>query len=158
MRVLKTDEDVPHSTAEVCLNLWYLTDFTGFAVRIAGKAYALRGTDEEKLVALHLMAGTDHLTATFAKIPDRFVIHSEHGELKGAAHVDQLCDNEAGAYKELIDKLEQDLPKCIRSVNGNYEYFTLKIPQKPLIVTTAVFERDDGELIARVASSARKTS
>jgi hypothetical protein len=158
MRFLQTDEDMPHSDAEICLNLWYFTDFTGFAVRIAGKAYALRGTDEEKLVALHMMAGTDHLTATLAKIPERFVIHTEHGKLKGAAHVDQLRDNEAGAYKQLIDKLEQDLPKGIRSLNGNYEYFTLKIPQNPLIVTTAVFERDDGELIARVANSARKTS
>ena len=45
MRMLKTDEDVPHSTAEMCLNLWYFTDFTGIAVRIAVKAYALRGSD-----------------------------------------------------------------------------------------------------------------
>ena len=152
MRKLKTDEDVPHSSAEICLNLWHFTDLRGIAVRIAGKAYALRGSDAQKLAALHAMAGTDHLTATSASIPERFIIQTEHRELKGAVPVSRLFDNDAGAYNELIDKLEQDLPKTIRSVNGNYEQFTLKIPDKPLIITTGVFEREDGELVTRIAS------
>jgi hypothetical protein len=150
MRQIKTDEDVLHSTAELCLNLWYFVDDSGIVVRIAGKAYALRGSDEEKLVALHLMAGTDHLTATQGKIPEHFIIHTEHGELKGAAPVNLLYDNEANAYGPLIDQIERELPKGIRSVDGNYEQFSIKIPQQPLIVTTVVYEREDGELVARV--------
>ena len=150
MRVLKTGEDVPHSTAEVCLNLWYFVDDSGIVIRIAGKAYALRGTDEEKLAALHLMAGTDHLTATQASVPDRFVIPSEHGELKGAAPFNLFYDNEANGYGALIDQIERELPKGIRSVNGSYEQFSMTIPQQPLIVTTAVYEREDGELVARI--------
>ena len=150
MRYIKTDEDVPHSAAELCLNLWYFVDDSGIVVRIAGKAYALRGSEEEKLRALHLMAGTDHLTATLGKIPERFFIRTEQGELKGVAPVELLQDNDANCYGPLIDQIERELPKGIRSVNGNYEHFTLKIPQNPLLVTTAVYERRDGELVARV--------
>ena len=150
MRIIKTDEDVLHSTAEMCLNLWYFVDDSGIVVRIAGKAYALRGSDEEKLAALHLMAGTDHLTATQAKVPDRFVIRTEHGELKGTAPFNLFCDNDANGYDALIDQIERNLPKGIRSVDGRYEQFSIKIPQQPLIVTTAVYEREDGELVARV--------
>jgi hypothetical protein len=150
MRTIKTDEDVLHSSAELCLNLWYFVDDSGIVVRIAGKAYALRGTDEEKLAALHVMAGTDHLTATQGKVPDRFVIHTEHGELKGTAPVNLLHDNDANAYGDLIDQIERDLPKGICSVDGNYQLFTMKVPQNPLIVITAVCEREDGELVACV--------
>jgi hypothetical protein len=155
MRIVKTDQDVPHSTAELCFNLWYFFDDSGIVLRIAGKAYALRGSDEEKLAALHLMAGTDHLTATQGKVPERFVIHTEHGELKSAAPVHFFHDNDANAYGALIDQIERDLPKGIRSVGSNYEHFTMKIPQQPLIVTTAVYEREDGELVARVASNSK---
>lgn len=153
MRIFKTDKDVPHSSAEICLNLWYFVDDSRIVLRIAGKAYALQGSDETKLLTLHQMAGTDHLTATHAKISERFTIQSKQGELKGAALVHLFSKYTVDAYGELLDRLERDLPRCIRSVDGNYEYFTLKIPQNPLIVTTAIYEREDGELVARVASN-----
>lgn len=153
MRHVSTNQDVPHSTAEICLNLWYYVDQTGIVLRLAGKAYALAGSDEEKLAALHMMAGTDHLTATPGKVPERFVISSPHGELRGALPASAIFDDHGGVFGPLMDQIERDLPKGIRSVANNYEQFTVSIPQGPLCVTTGVFEQQHGELIARVTTN-----
>jgi hypothetical protein len=150
MRQIKTDRDVPHSTAEVCLNLWYFVDDTGIVLRTAGKAYALAGSDEEKLAALHLMAGTDHLTATLGRVPAACVLNTEDGKLRGAIPVSAIHDHDISVFGLLIDQIEQELPKGIRSMDGTHEHFAVKIPRNPLIVTTAVYERNDGELVARV--------
>jgi len=150
MRNIPTNQDVPHSSAEICLNLWFFVDDTGFVLRLAGKAYALRGTDKEKLAALHLMSGTDHLTATQATVPPQFVVNSENGQMRGAIPALIVQQNHAPLFGPLMDQIERDLPKLMRSVNDNYEQFVLKFPKEPLCVTTVVYERADGELIARV--------
>lgn len=153
MRQIKTDRDVAHSTAEVCLNLWYFVDDTGVVIRTAGKAYALAGSDEEKLAALHLMSGTDHLTATPGRVPETCVLNTEDGELRGAIPVSVIHANDTAVFGPLIDEIEKALPKTIRSLDNEYEHAVLKIPKRPLIVTTAVYERNDGELIARVGKN-----
>jgi len=154
MLYIKSSQDVPHSAAEICLNLWYFVDDTGIVIRLAGKAYALTGTDEEKLAALHMMSGSDHLTATLGKVPPQFVFISKQGdlgeELRGAIPVAGIHQDHAAVFGPLMDQIERDLPKGIRSVNDNYEKFVVKLPQDPLCVTTAVYERADGELVARV--------
>jgi hypothetical protein len=150
MQFIPTDKDVLHSEAEVCLNLWYFVDDTGVVLRLAGKAYALTGTEEQKLVALHHMSGSDHLTAVFGKVPPQFILHSEHGEIAGAIPVADIHQDYWAVFGPLMDQIERELPKCIRSVDDNYEQFVVKLPKDPLCVTTAVYERIDGELIARV--------
>jgi hypothetical protein len=150
MRKIITRQEVPHSTAEICLNLWYFADETGLVLRLAAKAYALSGTDEEKLAILHALAATDHLTATQGQVPPAFVITGNPRELKGALLVSTVFDQHSALFSPLMDQVEKELPKLIRSVNSEYEQFTLRIPQDALNVTTGVFEREDGELIARV--------
>lgn len=152
MRTLPTKRDVLHSEAEVCLNLWYFVDDSGIVLRLAGKAYALTGTDEQKLAALHHMAGSDHLTATLGKVPAQFIVHTEHGTLKGAIPVAGMHQDHGAIYGLLMDQIERELPKGIHSVADIYEEFTVKLPQEPLCVTTAVYERTDGELVARVGN------
>lgn len=153
MRHLSANQDVPHSTAEICLNLWYYVDQSGIVLRLAAKAYALSGSDEEKLAALHHMAGTDHLTATLGAVPQRFTLTSEHGTIPGAIPASAVFDDHGALFGPLMDQIERDLPKGIRSVNDNYEQFTVRIPQDPLCVTTGVFEEQNGELIARVQTN-----
>jgi hypothetical protein len=150
MLQIRSNRDVPHSEAEVCLNLWYFVDDTGFVIRLAGKAYALAGSEDEKLAALHATAGTDHLTATQGKVPPNFVLDTEHGEMAGAVPAIDVIPNHGAVFGPLIDKIERELPKSIRSIDDNYKQFSIRIPQDPLCVTTAVYERNDGELIARV--------
>lgn len=153
MRQLSTNQDVPHSAAEICLNLWYYVDHTGVVLRLAGKAYALSGSDEEKLAALHHMAGTDHLTATLGRVPDCFVLKRPNGELRGVVPASDIFLLHGTVFGPLMDQIERELPKGIRSVNDNYEQFTVCIPQDPLCVTTGVFEEQNGELIARVTTN-----
>jgi hypothetical protein len=150
MRHIPTDQDVLHSEAEVCLNLWYFVDDTGVVLRIAGKAYALTGTDEQKLAALHLMSGADYLTATLAKVPSECIVKTGDREIHGAIFADGIHMYNAAVFGPLMNQIERDLPKGIRSVADNYEEFVVNLPQDPLCVTTAVYERADGELVARV--------
>jgi hypothetical protein len=150
MRYIPTIRDVPHSSAEICLNLWFFVDDSGIVLRLAGKAYALVGTEEEKLAALHLLSGTDHLTATPGTVPKHFVLQSEAGEIPGAVPVATLHENHSAIFSPLMDQLERELPKVIHSVNDNYQRFTQKLPQEPLCVTTAVYESADGQLFARI--------
>jgi hypothetical protein len=152
MRYIPAIQDVPHSSAEICLNLWYFVDDSGIVLRLAGKAYALTGEEDAKLATLHLMSGTDHLTATQGKVPQRFVLKSSQGDLTGAVPVAVLHQNHAAVFGPLMDQIERELPKVIRSVNDTYERFVVKLPQDPLCVTTAVYERADGELMARVGT------
>jgi hypothetical protein len=47
---------------EIVLNLWYVIDKgTGYAYCLLGRAYAMTGTDEEKLALLRELASTDYL-------------------------------------------------------------------------------------------------
>ena len=153
MRHLSTDQEVPHTAAEICLNLWYYADRSGVVLRLAGKAYALTGSDEEKLAALHRLAATDHLTATQGAVPQTFKLTSEHGTIRGAIPVADIFLVHGTVFGPIMDQIERELPKGIRSVNDKYEHFTIQLPQEPLCVTTGVFEQQNGELIARVTTN-----
>jgi hypothetical protein len=150
MLFIPTKSDVPHSSAEICLNLWYFVDDSGIVLRLAGKAYALTGTEEEKLAVLQSMAGSDHLTATQGKVPPQFILKVENGEMPGAVGVAVIHHEHAKVFGPLMDRIERELPKPLRSVGDAYQPFMLKLPPDPLCVTTAVYERADGELVARV--------
>ena len=150
MNFVASTRDVIHSAAEVCLNLWYFVDDSGVVLRLAGKAYALTGSDDQNLAALHLLSGADHLTATQASVPGHFRFVSEHGELTGAIPVSAIHQSHGDVFGPLINQIERELPRCIRSVADNLEQFVMKSPPDPLCVTTAVYERADGELVARL--------
>jgi hypothetical protein len=153
MRQLSTNQDVPHRTAEIRLHSWCYVDHSGVGFRLAGKAYAFSGSDEEKLAALHHMAGTDHLIGTLGTVPARFTLTSEHGTIPGALPASALSDDQDAFFGSLMDQIERDLRKGIRSVHDNYEQFTVSTPQDPLCATTGVFEQQNGELVARVTAN-----
>ena len=81
-----TSLSVTDTNAEICLNTWFFVDSTGMVIRIAAKAYALKGTDEEKLAILKSLAGTDHLSATHGRIPKRYVTTNDGLQLPVARH------------------------------------------------------------------------
>jgi len=154
MDFIRTSQDVSHSQAEICLNLWYFVDETGVVLRLAGKAYALVGTEAQKLAALHALSGSDHLTAETGKVPPNFTLHDGTKELNGAIPVSSIHLDHAALFGPLMDQIESKLGKPLRSTNTGYETFDLKLPPNPLCVTTAVYERPNGELIARISQPA----
>ena len=151
LQLSDADIEVPHSGAEICLNLWYFFDASGIVLRTAGKAYALDGTDDEKQSALQRMAGTDHLTATQGTVPKHYCVSSALGSVAGAIPKVIILDHHAVVFSPLMDKLEEELPKQRHIVDGKYQELSLKIPENPISVTTAVHEMENGELVAYVS-------
>lgn len=146
MAIRKVDD----TDAEICLNLWYYVLQTGVVIRIAGKAYALKGTEQEKLAALKAVSATDHLTATMDRVPMHLVINEGARRLEGAMDVRSLPAMVSMVFGPLFNKLEASLPPVLRVVDEEYFEQALKIPDEPLFVLTAVYEEEDGRLTAHM--------
>ena len=143
---------VAGNDAEVVVNLWYFTDQTGVILRIAARAYTLRGSDEEKLRLLRDLSASDFLMAKCIPVPSRFVLENPgHKPLQGAFPVQVIQNEYSTLFASLIDELEQELPEPIRSINGEMEKFRLRIPESYLHVLTCVFEGEDGSLVAQLS-------
>lgn len=150
-RNVKTQRSVPHTEAEVCLNCWYFVDSTGIVLRLAAKAYALAGTDEEKLSALKALSGADHLTAVMGKVPQRYVFTADGNQLRGAVSASLVEMDPIPVFDDLFLKVSENLPELIRSVDDSYEKFQMELTEPFLWVLTPVFESPDGTLIARIS-------
>ena len=142
---------VSHRDAEISLNCWYFTDDTGVVLRLAAKAYALTGTDEEKLAVLKSLSATDHLTATHAKVPGRFEIGMDGQTFRGAVPAMVMEQNALPYFDDLIGKVAGELPKSIHAVNDEPRQFLPKLVEPFLWVSTCVYEAQDGSLVARVS-------
>ena len=90
----------PLNNPEVVLNLWAYADEGGYIVRLAGKAYVMDGSDEEKLAQLHALSATDFLSATWQSVPKNFTVTNADGEeMHGVAHSSMISDeNSHGVY------------------------------------------------------------
>jgi hypothetical protein len=152
MKTVQSNHGIAHSKAEICINLWYFTNDSRIVQRIAGKAYALTGTEKEKLSALQLLAGGDHLTAIHDSVPGQIKYFTPEGDIMhGAVPTEDIFSLHTEVFGKLMDKLEGQLPVGIQSIKNEYAEFTLKLPGNPLCVTTAVYEKQDGTLIARTS-------
>jgi hypothetical protein len=148
---LKSERQVAHTDAELCINAWYFVDESGVVMRLAVKAYALKGTDEEKLVELRQLAATDHLTATMGNVPKNFKVILSDGELAGAVTHEHMQQGAAQVFDDLFSKVEAELPTFIVSVNTEYVAKRLKLEEPILWVCTPVLEQEDGTLLAQVS-------
>lgn len=146
-----TRSSVPHTEAEVCLNVWHYVDDTGMVMMLAAKAYALRGTDEEKLAVLKSLAATDYLTALQARVPEHYVLSTDEGELCGVIPASSLQMDPAPVFDELIGGLTDSFPTLFLNGEDGYREFHPRLNEPFLWVSTAVYESPDGELIARVS-------
>jgi hypothetical protein len=146
-----TSFSVTDTDAEICLNTWFFVDSTGMVIRIAAKAYALKGTDEEKLAILKSLAGTDHLTATQGRIPTQYVTNVDGQEMAGSIPVTALQLDPIPVFDDLFAEIAKALPQLYRAVDNEYEPFKLQLTEPFLWVMTSIFESNDGQLIARVS-------
>lgn len=142
---------ISHHDAEICLNCWYFADDTGVVLRLAAKAYALIGTDKEKLAVLKSLSATDHLTATHAKVPDRFTLVTDGQKFRGAVPATVMQENAIPYFDDLIEKLVNELPQNIHAINDQPKAFRMRLAEPFLWTSTCVYEAQDGSLVARVS-------
>lgn len=139
-----------HEQAEIVLNLWAYSDEEGYIQRLAGKCYALHGTDSEKLSVLRSLAKSDYLSAHWEPVPKNYrLVNTDGSELLGVATTNHVQDRDASAhlFGDLINRLEVTLPEQLLCSDGQYRVLQLKIPQEPLMITTVVIEQNDGRLV-----------
>ena len=150
-KIQATTRSVPDTDAEICLNTWFFVDDTGMVIRIAAKAYALTGSDEEKLTVLKSLAGTDHLVATQGRVPDRYVTNVDGEKMPGSIPAAALQTDPLPVFDALFTDIEKSLPQLYRAVDDEYQPFRMKLTEPFLWVMTSVYESPDGQLIARVS-------
>ena len=148
------DQPVPAAAPEpeICLNLWWFFDVAGQLVyRLAGRAYALAGTDDEKLSLLKSLAATDfHIARNFA-VPQRFTLMSQGEKIAGVTNDTVIRQRHGEVFEEVFAALDKDLPAQVQTIAGQPAAYRLTIPAKPLCCTTCVYEYADGRLIPQLA-------
>jgi len=146
-----TKDSISHVDAEICVNCWYFVDPTGIVLRLAAKAYALCGSDKDKLATLRVLSGTDYLTAIQGKVPRRYVLDVDGQQLCGALPSSVLEMDPIPVFENLFEQIARTLPELFRPKGFDYETFKMSLREPFLWVSTAVFESEDGSLIARVS-------
>lgn len=146
----------PLSNPEVCVNLWAYADEGGYIARVAARAYVLDGDDDDKLLALRLLAATDFLHAEWMRVSKQFIVERSDGErMEGIAHASMLDDGVTPGvlFGPLFKKLEESVPQQVRVSKNGYVAFSLPLSEDPLTVTTVVMEFEDGRLVPMVAGA-----
>ena len=131
--------------SELAVNLWgYIDQSTGMVYAVAGKAYALTGTDDEKLAVLRQLATADHLTVTRERLPKSFSVSDGNEKREGMMSPGIVRDNVLYAFEPLLKLLEHDLPPIPNFITNKH---TLqRIPEEPLYVLTFLMEDDAGKV------------
>lgn len=131
--------------SELALNLWaYLDQGLGLVYALAGKAYALTGSEEEKLAMLHQLAPTDHLSVKRQSVPKNFQVIDGHKTHEGVVAPSTLRESMAQAFEGVIQSIEAELPP-IPNFETN-EHTPQRIPQNYLSCLTFLLEDDSGNL------------
>lgn len=144
--------------SELCCNLWAIFDSsTQVIYGYAGKAYALEGSDEEKLEILRKLSAFDYQTAEAVNLPDRFKLEGPEGQIKqGVTTIQAFYDQNYGLFNELFEHIENQLPKIIDYSQEEPVARPQSLSSDPLCVTTLVCEDEMGNRRAIVTDDDRK--
>lgn len=147
-----TTRSISHLDSEICVNCWYFVDSTGVVLRLAARAYALTGTEEEKLATLRVLSGSDHITAIAGRVPERYVLTCDGSRFVGAIPASALEVDPIPVFEDLFADIARSLPTVVASFEDEYVEFENPLREPFLWVATAVFEENDGSLVARLSS------
>lgn len=153
---LESKTDWPDSCEpEICVNLWcFVDEQTGLIYLLAGRAYALTGTTEEKLALLQRLSLSDFCAARTFPVPWHYSVHTPGEEpIEGVVAPQAVRLIHAELFEHVFQGLEKDLPVHFQTVAGEPQPHRLKIPDNPLCVTTCVVEYEDGRLEAKAAGA-----
>jgi len=134
--------------AEIVINLWAVFDGSiGFIHELAGKAYSICGTDQEKLDLLKTLSATDHVTAERYNVPERFtVIFADGSEESGIARLSMISLPAAQLFEDVFKTIENELPPIFDISDDDREVTHQTIPKSPLCVITVLYEDEDGSI------------
>jgi hypothetical protein len=130
---------------ELALNLWaYLDQGIGLVYALSGKAYALIGTEEEKLALLHQLATTDHLTVKRQRVPQNFRVTDGEQTKEGYVAPSTLQGTVAQAFEGVLKSLEAELPPIPNFQTD--QHTPQRIPHAFLFVLTFLLEDHVGNV------------
>lgn len=144
--------------SELCCNLWAIFDSgTEVIHRLAGKSYALQGTDEDKLSVLRKLSVFDYQTAETIKLPERFSLIGPEGQVKkGVTRIHAFYDQNSVLFNELFVHIEGQLPPTIDFSHNVPKALPQKLPSDPLCISTLIIEDEMGNRRAIVTDEDRK--
>lgn len=134
---------------ELCINLWYSVDKkSGFINAIAGRGYYLQGSDEQKTAILKQLAGADFVCVEWQPVPDRYetrlvdVENHSQAAFSGFVHASDLDVHGLALFEDVFAHIERVHQNYIPIKNA----VTLKVPDEPLYVMTAVEHGDNNKI------------
>ena len=140
---------------ELCLNLWAFADKgTGYVYVLAGRAYRLSGTDEEKLQILRALSFSDYHLAERYPVPKRFELIAGEDKRLGFTTTAAVNDPNAQLFEEIFKALEKELPPILLPGAGDGTFTTCKqvVSDNPLSVRTVLLEDQYGNLETAVSN------
>ena len=139
---------------ELVANVWPIVDqTTGIVQRFLFRAYALETNDQEISTVLNILARSDYRTAQVVKIPDNYILDSQHGTMSGALEVaafNQVIYSVIEATLIDAEKSFANMKNFGIGVDGPLIPQALKFPAEPYLVTTYLIELPSGELIPHI--------
>lgn len=132
------------STVQLAVCLWgFMDSGLELVYAVAGRVYALNGTDEEILRKLSILSRHDFLTVRRVKVPSRFrVVGPDGTDKKGYASPRALNDPSALLFNELLNELEKELPPIPDF--GNRRAMKQSLGSDPLTCRTLIYEDERG--------------
>lgn len=106
------------------------------------------------IALLRLLSATDFLSVKWCKVPKNFKPKNPNGEeISGVAMASNLSDpiSHGHLFRPLIEELVMSVPEQLFNYNGQYAKSRMELPEEPLMVTTVVIEREDGQLVPVVS-------
>lgn len=130
---------------ELCFNFWPVIDEeTQLVYAYMGKAYAMRGTEEDKLRTLHALAPDDHVTVPKRPLPERFQTIGSDGQSCAMTSIDIVNDPDSLFWEELMKQLTEELPPIIFFMGAQPIESRLPLSDDPLTCVTPLLESARG--------------
>lgn len=145
--------------SSICLNLWaYVDSRTSLVQRVAGRAYVLDGTDEQRFALLTALSRSDYATADIASVPRQFAVVPPIPDIppiEGAVHADELADptTMSAVFEPVYRKIEAGMPQQLTfDAEGEPEVWKIAVPDNALFLKTLILEQPDGTLVPQVGT------
>jgi hypothetical protein len=134
------------NTPEIVVNVWFILDIgTGLCYTWSIKPYALFGTDEQKLNVIEILAQSDYVTVSQRKLPSYYILELGNEKLTGVVEGNQIQNVFSQNVDYFISEIEKDLAEISNTFSNTMQNIELKLPNKPMYVSTIIAENDKGE-------------
>ena len=133
---------------EVVFNLWWFhEEESGTVTRLAGRAYALGGTDAERVKVLQSLAATDFHIARRFEIPRNLMLVKGGLQLEGVTVPEAVPARHADLFEHVIAALEKEVTDQVHPSRSESPQFS----RDPLSITTCIIQHEDGTFTPRIA-------